>query len=279
MFRGLYDPAYEHDALRRRRGRAPRRRCRSTTSSSGLCARSTTSSTAEPPGPIPRAATAPGILLALPHGFLAGRAAEFGVDAIPEPGRVALAMCFMPREPGRAAEIAEMLERTVAEKGAEPLGWRDVPTDPEHAGRTALAAAPDCRQLLIGAGPEIADQDEFERRLFVIRRLVEREAGADVHFASFSSRTIVFKGMLTAPAARRLLPRPPRPRADLGASPSSTRASRPTPSRAGRSPTRTASRPTTARSTRCSATSPGCAPARRLCARRSSATTSPAACR
>ena len=195
---GLYDPRYEHDAC----GVAAVARVdgvpihdvvvRALRALDDLEHRGAA-------GADPSSGDGAGILLALPHGFLSAHAGDFGLAEIPAPGRVAVAMCFLPRDPARAAEIAEVLERTVAEHGAEALGWRDVPTDAEHAGRTALEVAPLCRQLLIGAGPEIGDQQAFERRLFVIRRLVELEVGADVHFASFSSRTIVFKGMLTAP--------------------------------------------------------------------------------
>ena len=59
---------------------------------------------------------------------------------------------------------------------------------------------------MIEAGDEVSDQDEFERRLFVIRRLVEREVGGDLHLASFSSRTLVYKGMLTAPQLANYFP-------------------------------------------------------------------------
>ena len=147
-----------------------------------------------------------GILIALPHEFLAARAGEFGVDAVPERGRVALAMCFLPADPERSAAIVETIVRTVTEHGAKALGWRDVPVDTDHAGRTSLSVAPVCRQLMIEAGGEISDEAEFERRLFVIRRLVECEVGGELHFSSFSSRTLVYKGMLTAPQLANYFP-------------------------------------------------------------------------
>ena len=55
------------------------------------------------------------------------------------------------------------------------------------------------RQVLIGASEEIEDQEGFERRLYVIRRVIERAAGRDLSLPSFSSRTMIYKGMLTAP--------------------------------------------------------------------------------
>ena len=140
-----------------------------------------------------------GILLGLPHEFLAARASEFGVDEVPPADRVAVAMCFFSADEPRIEEIAAAIERTVDQHGCAALGWRDVPTDSEHAGETSRSVAPIVRQLLIGAGAAIADGDAFELRLFLIRRLIEREVGPELHFASFSSRTIVFKGMLTAP--------------------------------------------------------------------------------
>ena len=96
------------------------------------------------------------------------------------------------------------------------------------------------RQLVVAAGDAVADdQDAFERKLYVIRRRFELEGGADAIVPSFSSRTIVYKGMLTAPAAPRLLPRPAGRAHRDARSLSSTRASRRTRSRAGSSRTRT----------------------------------------
>jgi glutamate synthase (NADPH) large chain len=141
-----------------------------------------------------------GILIQLPHEFLHSRAAEFGVEAkdVPGPGEVAVAMCFLPADEKRRAEIRTQIEDTVAAEGQIPLGWREVPIDDAQCGRDARQVMPTIRQLLIGRGPDTPDPDAFERKLFVIRRLVERET-AEVTFPSFSSRTIVYKGMLTAP--------------------------------------------------------------------------------
>ncbi len=85
--------------------------------------------------------------------------------------------------------------------------WRDVPVDPAYVGRTAAASAPIVRQLVVSAGSTSAgDQDAFERKLYVIRRRFELEVGADAIVPSFSSRTIVYKGMLTAPQLRGYYP-------------------------------------------------------------------------
>ena len=78
------------------------------------------------------------------------------------------------------------------------LGWRDVPVDEEHTGEVAGACRPVIRQLFVGAGPAQAeDQDAFERKLYVIRRICELTAEEPgLYVASSSSRTINYKGML-----------------------------------------------------------------------------------
>ena len=75
--------------------------------------------------------------------------------------------------PTRAARALQaLLERTVAAEGQRVLGWRDVPTDDRQIGSTARASQPTIRQLFVGAGPaHEADQDAFERKLYVIRRV------------------------------------------------------------------------------------------------------------
>ncbi|MSO41889.1 MAG: glutamate synthase large subunit [Solirubrobacterales bacterium] len=142
-----------------------------------------------------------GILLGLPHEFLRARAEEFGIGAadFPAVGEAAVAMTFLPRDEERADEVAKRIEEMVAAEGQRPLGWRQVPVNPEVPGMLAQPSCPRIRQLLVGAGEEIADQEAFERVLFLIRRVAEIELRKDVHFPSFSSRTIVYKGLLTAP--------------------------------------------------------------------------------
>ncbi len=139
-----------------------------------------------------------GILMQLPDEFLRTAAAREGHE-LPAPGAYAVAMCFLPRDEARRTEVEALVERTVAAEGLQAIGWRDVPIDEAYAGERALAAAPSIRQLFVGALALAADSDALERRLYVIRRLIEIEAGSDIAIPSFSSRTIVYKGMLSAP--------------------------------------------------------------------------------
>ena len=111
-----------------------------------------------------------------------------------------------PTRPSAGTSSSSCSTAIVEDEGQSVVCWRDVPVDPAFAGRTAAAAAPLVRQLVVAASDALADQDAFERKLYVIRRRFELEGGADAIIPSFSSRTIVYKGMLTAPQLRGYYP-------------------------------------------------------------------------
>jgi glutamate synthase (NADPH/NADH) large chain len=198
-----------------------------------------------------------GILLQTPHSFFA----RHGFSG--KPGQYGAGMVFLP--PG--GEIEKLFEQIVTQEGQKLLGWRDVPTDNTRLGATARSAQPLIRQVFIESRCE--DPAAFERKLYVIRRLIEKGVSRSSikgrgHFyvPSLSHKTIVYKGMLNAGQLRDfyLDLRDP---AMSSAIAMVTRASRPTPSRRGRARTPTATSRTTARSTRCAATSTGCTRASR----------------
>jgi glutamate synthase domain-containing protein 2/glutamate synthase domain-containing protein 1/glutamate synthase domain-containing protein 3 len=88
----------------------------------------------------------------------------------------------------------------VAEEGQRVVGWRDIPVDKDYVGITANIYAPYIKQLVVAAEGDLrSDQDAFERKLYVIRRVAELAAGPELVIPSFSSRTLVYKGMLTSP--------------------------------------------------------------------------------
>ncbi len=147
-------------------------------------------------GADPNTGDGAGILLQIPDAFFRGVAA--GVE-LPASGRYAVGVMFLPTEPERRAQLEQLIENTVRAEGQRVIWWRDVPTDDRYAGDTARVSQPYIRQVLVAAADEVADQDAFERKLYVIRRLIELEAGDELAIASFSSRTLVYKGMLTAP--------------------------------------------------------------------------------
>ncbi|CAB4880358.1 MAG: glutamate synthase large subunit [Actinobacteria bacterium] len=136
-----------------------------------------------------------GILIQIPDQFLRS---AFG-SVVPEAGRYGIGQLFMPTDDKEREAMEAIVERVITDEGQEVLAWRTVPVDRRHCGETALASAPTFRQVLVGAGEGVVDQDELERRLYVIRRVIEKEVGSELAIASFSSRTLVYKGMLTSP--------------------------------------------------------------------------------
>jgi glutamate synthase (NADPH/NADH) large chain len=138
-----------------------------------------------------------GILIQLPDALFR----EVVDFPLPARGRYGVAVCFLPAEDDRRAELEELLCSVVVEEGQQVLGWRDLPVDESSAGSAALICAPTIRQLFIGAADHL-DADAFERKLFVIRRLADRRSEHAVGVMSCSSRTIVYKGMLKAPQLR-----------------------------------------------------------------------------
>ena len=197
---GLYDPAHEHDgcgvACVARLDGDPRH----DVVELGLAALDDLEHRGAA-GADPTTGDGAGVLLSLPHGFLRARVREFGLrrDQLPDPGRVAVANVFLSAQPdalGRAG-AAHRAGRARRRPACRSAGARSRTTSPPADAR-ARDVAPEFRQLLVGAGDEVVDQDEFERRIFVARRIAELEAGAGLSIPSFSSRTIVYKGMLTA---------------------------------------------------------------------------------
>jgi glutamate synthase domain-containing protein 2/glutamate synthase domain-containing protein 1/glutamate synthase domain-containing protein 3 len=147
-------------------------------------------------GADPNTGDGAGILLQIPDAFL--RAALAGVD-LPPPGRYGVGVCYLPADADRRILLEQLIEETIDAEGQRAIFWRDVPVDDRYVGDTARLSAPVIRQVLIEASDEIPNQDAFERKLYVIRRVIERAAGPDLALPSFSSRTMVYKGMLTAP--------------------------------------------------------------------------------
>jgi glutamate synthase domain-containing protein 2/glutamate synthase domain-containing protein 1/glutamate synthase domain-containing protein 3 len=150
-----------------------------------------------------------GIMFGLPHEFFRSRTAEIDTKptVLPGPGRLAVAMCFVRRDADEGSDaIQDRIGELVTEAGHTPIGWRQVPVDETSAGQQARDCAPQISQLFIEAGPDIADEASFDRSLYVVRRRAESEIGSDVFFPSMSCRTIVYKGMLTAPQLPQFYP-------------------------------------------------------------------------
>ncbi|HJU04602.1 MAG TPA: glutamate synthase large subunit, partial [Nitrospiraceae bacterium] len=141
-----------------------------------------------------------GILFQIPHDFLKRAAADVRVT-LPNAGEYGVGMVFLPRHPAQRKWYETLVERVIAEEGARFLGWRDVPVDSEAIGEQARRTEPVVRQFFIAR--DTLDEARFERKLYVIRKRIERvvrESAADgrefFYIPSLSGRTIVYKGLL-----------------------------------------------------------------------------------
>ncbi len=173
-------------------------------------------------------------------------------------------MAFLPTADADTEQVVSHIEKIVGSEGLRVLGWRDVPVDDSMIGDGAREVMPRFRQLFIGAAQgQSIDRMTLERLAFVVRKRVEHEVGKSVYFPSLSSRTLVYKGMLTTPQLSEFFPDLNDERVESALALVHSRFSARTRSRRGRSRTRTATSRTTARSTRCRATATGCGRARR----------------
>src|SRR5438128_542807 len=150
-----------------------------------------------------------GILLQTPHAFLATECEKLGL-ALPGRGRYGVGMIFLPPNQAGREAIDRLFQETVRGEGQLLLGWRDVPTDNGALGPTAKASQPVIRQIFIGRGEDVTNDAAFERKLYVIRRLVEKKVSRSAipgrsHFyvPSLSHKTVVYKAMLNASQLRR----------------------------------------------------------------------------
>ncbi|NJL00177.1 MAG: glutamate synthase large subunit [Spirulinaceae cyanobacterium SM2_1_0] len=149
----------------------------------------------------PNSGDGAGILLQMPDRFMRKAAAAEGI-ALPQPGHYAVGMVYASPDPAARARSREVFEQVAADLGQTVLGWRDVPTDDSSLGATARASEPFLEQVFIQRHPELKDGLAFERKLYVMRKRSHRairESGSDPYwyFTSLSSRTLVYKGMLT----------------------------------------------------------------------------------
>ncbi len=205
--RGLYDPANEHDAcgvglLAHIKGE---KRHDIVTRALEILANLDHRGAV---GADPLLGDGAGILIQIPDPLFRKWAHAEGHD-LPPPGEYAVAQCMMPQGEAARAFVTEQFEKFVAKEGQRLVGWRDVPTTRDGLGAAVISSMPVMRQCVIARGANCADQDAFERKLIVIRkqsqnplRKLEQKLGIDgltqLYIPSFSSRTIVYKGLLLA---------------------------------------------------------------------------------
>src|SRR6266704_1037078 len=137
-----------------------------------------------------------GILMQLPHQFYKSECKKLGFT-LPAPGSYGVGMVFLPRDAYSARWCEEIIEAAIVRAGQRLLGWRTVPTNNAPIGDTAKAVEPVFKQVFIEQNPYIRSTAEFERKLYLIRKRVEKTT-AEPYFDSLSANTIVYKGMLSA---------------------------------------------------------------------------------
>jgi glutamate synthase (NADPH/NADH) large chain len=149
-----------------------------------------------------------GCLIQMPDKLLRHWAEGQG-KTLPAPGRYAVAMCFLPQDEASLAVAIQSIEGYVTAERQTLLGWRDVPTTLDGLGKAVIASMPVIRQAIIAASDSIKDQDAFERKILTIRKQALNKfrelatakglpADADLYMPSFSTRTVVYKGLLLA---------------------------------------------------------------------------------
>ena len=141
-----------------------------------------------------------GILLQVPHEFFKRAAKDCGIK-LPGAGEYGVGMVFLPPDADARAQCETVFNRVIKDANAKLLGWRDVPVKSDAIGALARTTEPFMRQVFIARG--IFTDDEFERRLYVIRKCAERavresaiEGREYFYIPSLSSSTIVYKGLL-----------------------------------------------------------------------------------
>jgi glutamate synthase (NADPH) large chain len=147
-----------------------------------------------------------GIMVQIPHAFFSEELAKQGMT-LPEPGRYAIGHLFLPRDPQGTRIAKQVWEDALKEEGLPLLGWRDVPVDNSDLGETVKQVEPVQAQIVIGCPASISDDEVFERRLFILRKMVSQRIfvqRADMdemkgyYPVSLSCRTIVYKGLVLA---------------------------------------------------------------------------------
>ena len=144
-----------------------------------------------------------GLFFQLPDKFFRAVTPDLGIE-LPEAGWYAVGFVYLPPRPGQCQETMDLYEEVVRAEGQTVLGWRDVPVKSEILGKASAECEPAMKQVFIARDPSITDDQDFERKLYVIRRRTSDAIryrgvpGGDFFYnVTISARTIVYKGMLT----------------------------------------------------------------------------------
>ena len=144
-----------------------------------------------------------GVLIQIPHRFLS----EVVSFVLPAVGSYGVGIAFLPADKKLRDAAVVAVEQIIAEQNLDVLGWREVPVDPSCLGKSARDVMPAFSQIFI-ADKEGAREIELDRKLFIARKRIEHELSTELqaYFPSLSSRTLIYKGMLTTPQLAMFFP-------------------------------------------------------------------------
>ncbi|MFZ5642206.1 MAG: glutamate synthase large subunit [Bacillota bacterium] len=199
---GLYDPAFEHDAcgvgfvcnIKGKKSNSIVRQGLEV-----LVRLSHRGAT----GADPKTGDGAGILIQFPHQFFIKAAKEAGIS-VPAEGEYGSGLVFLPKDQKDRDYCKKVFEDIIRNEGQSVLGWRKVPVDNSDIGKTARETEPEIEQIFIGRSKDIKDPMQFDRKLYVIRKLTENKIrSSDIEQKSYfyvpniSSQTFCYKGLLT----------------------------------------------------------------------------------
>jgi len=149
-----------------------------------------------------------GILVQLPARFFADQVSGLS-ERIDDSADLGVGMLFMPQDEDSYALCKALVEHAVSRRGLGVLGWRRVPLDVSVIGESAALTSPRVQQILVKKPRHVSGM-EFERQLYLVRKEIEKHLLKtdirDFYICSFSSRTIVYKGLMIATALDRFYP-------------------------------------------------------------------------
>ena len=154
-------------------------------------------------GADPKAGDGSGLLIQIPHKFLKKKVSKS--FSIPKPGEYGVGVVFIPNNENDEKKIKSLIEEVCLKEQINILGWRLCPTYTKELGWSVLPSTPIVYQLFLEKPDSEKSQDDFEKKLYILRRCIEKEVleisdqiQDGFYIPSFSSRTILYKGMVLA---------------------------------------------------------------------------------
>ena len=157
-------------------------------------------------GSDPETGDGSGILIQMPYELFRTESQRIGFE-LPADGEYGVGMVFLPPQPGSEETARNLISKVIEDEGLELLAWREVPVDHSKLGRDSRSRCPSIQQVFVGPGQSGLDPVQLERKLYVVRKVIEHsmkdgglsEEEADYFYVcSFSCNTIVYKGLLMA---------------------------------------------------------------------------------